>query len=51
MRRREVTASSLVANIRGEVFAHFQAVAIKRHSSIRNGLFGLPGRILRVQSP
>jgi hypothetical protein len=51
MRRRKVTASSFVANIRGEVFAHFQAVIIKRHSSMRNWLFGLPGRILCEQSP
>jgi hypothetical protein len=35
----------------GEVFAYFHAVAVKRHNSIRNWLFGLPGRILCEQSP
>jgi hypothetical protein len=33
----------------GEVFAHVHAVAIKRHSSMQNWLFGLPGRILCEQ--
>jgi hypothetical protein len=32
-----------------EVFAHFHAVAVKRYSSVRNWLFGLPGRILCEQ--
>jgi hypothetical protein len=35
--------NSQVAKDRGEVFAHFHAVAVKRHSSMRNWLFGLPG--------
>jgi hypothetical protein len=28
------------------VFAHFHAVALERHSSMKNWMFGLPGRIL-----
>jgi hypothetical protein len=32
----DVTASSFVAKVRGEVFAHFHAVAVKRHSSMWN---------------
>jgi hypothetical protein len=32
---RDVTASSFVAKIMIEVFAHFQAVAVKSHSSMR----------------
>jgi hypothetical protein len=31
---------------RGEVFTHFQAVAVKYHSSKRNWLLGLLGQIL-----
>jgi hypothetical protein len=42
----DATASSFVARVRGEVFAHFHAVAVKRHSSMRNWLFRLLGRIL-----
>jgi hypothetical protein len=38
------TANSFVPKVKGEVFAHFHAVAVKRHSSMRNWLFGLPGR-------
>jgi hypothetical protein len=34
-----------------EVFAHFHAITIKYHSSMRNWLFALPGRILYEQSP
>jgi hypothetical protein len=30
--------SSFVAKVRGELWAHFQAVAVKRHSSMRNWL-------------
>jgi hypothetical protein len=45
------TCSSFVAKVKGEVFSHFHAVCVKRHSSMRNCLFGLPGRILREQSP
>jgi hypothetical protein len=44
--RRDATANSFVAKVRLEVFAHFQAVAVKRHCSIQNWLFCLPGRIL-----
>jgi hypothetical protein len=38
-----------VAKIRCEVFANFQAVAAICHSSMRNWLFGLSGRILCQQ--
>jgi hypothetical protein len=48
---RDATASSFIAEVRGEVFARFHAVALKRHSSMRNWLFGLLGRILCQQSP
>jgi hypothetical protein len=47
----DATASSFVAGVRGEVFAHYYAVAAKRYSSIRNWLFGLPECILSEQSP
>jgi hypothetical protein len=47
----DATASSLVAKVRGEVFSHFGEVAVTRQSSIRNWLFGLPGRILCERSP
>jgi hypothetical protein len=30
----DATASSFVAKVRGKVFAHFFAVAVKHHSSI-----------------
>jgi hypothetical protein len=33
--RCDATATSFVAKVRSEVFAHFQAVAV-RHSSMRN---------------
>jgi hypothetical protein len=49
VRCRDVTASSFVAKVLGEVFAHFHSVAVKRHSSMRNWLFGLWGRILCEQ--
>jgi hypothetical protein len=45
------TATSFVAKVRGKVIAHFHIVTVKRHSSMRNWLFGLPGRILCEQSP
>jgi hypothetical protein len=48
---RDATASPFVTKFQGEVFIHFHAVAVKRHSSIRNWLFGLPGGILCEQSP
>jgi hypothetical protein len=41
VRCRDATASSFVAKVRGEVFAHFHAFAVKLHSSMRNGLFGI----------
>jgi hypothetical protein len=47
VRCRAVIASFLVTRVRGEVFAHFHAFVVKRHSS----MFGLPGRILYEQSP
>jgi hypothetical protein len=47
----DATASSLVAEDRSEVFAHFQAVIVKRYSSKQNWLFGHPGFILCEQSP
>jgi hypothetical protein len=34
MRCRDATASSFVAKVQDEVFAHFHAVTVKRHSSI-----------------
>jgi hypothetical protein len=40
---RDATASSFVATFQGESFAHFSAFAVKCHSSMWNGLFGLPG--------
>jgi hypothetical protein len=39
-----------VTKVLGEVFVHFHAVAAKRQSSIRNWMFGLPGRIACIQS-
>jgi hypothetical protein len=44
VRCRDAAANSFVIKVRGEVFAHFHAVPVKRHSSVRNWLFGLPGR-------
>jgi hypothetical protein len=46
----DATASSFFAKVRGEVFAHFHAVTVKRHSSMRNWFLGLPGRMLYRQS-
>jgi hypothetical protein len=51
VRCRDATASSSVSKVRGEVFAHFHAIAVKRYSSTRNWLFGMPGRILYEQFP
>jgi hypothetical protein len=34
VRWRDATASSFVAKVRGEVFAHFQAAAVGCHSSM-----------------
>jgi hypothetical protein len=39
------------AKVWSEVFAHFHAVAVKHHGSVRNWLFGLPGKILCEQFP
>jgi hypothetical protein len=42
---RDATGSYFVAKFRGEVFPRFLTDAVKRHNSMRNCLFGLPGRI------
>jgi hypothetical protein len=47
----DATASSFVAKVGGEVFTHFHAVVMKRHSSMWNWLFGLSEQILYEQSP
>jgi hypothetical protein len=48
----DATASSFVSKVRGKVFTHFHTVAIKRHNSMQNWLFGLPGQIFSYeQSP
>jgi hypothetical protein len=47
----DATASSSVASVQGEVFAHFHAVTVKHHSRTRNWLLDLPGQILCKQSP
>jgi hypothetical protein len=39
----DATASSTVATVQGEIFGHFHGVSVKCHSSMQNGLFGLPG--------
>jgi hypothetical protein len=45
VRHSDATASSfIVAKVRGEVFAHFHAAAVKHQSSLRNWLFGPPWR-------
>jgi hypothetical protein len=46
VRCRDARASTVVAKVRCEVFAHFHSAAVKRHSSVRNWLLGLRGRIL-----
>jgi hypothetical protein len=48
---RDVTSSSFVTKVWGEVFAHFLAVAVEGQGCMRNWLFGLPGRIRCEQSP
>jgi hypothetical protein len=48
---RDAAASSFVAKVWGEVFAHFPPITIKRHSSTQNWLFGLTERILYEHSP
>jgi hypothetical protein len=46
----DAAASSFVAKVWREL-AHVHTVAVKCHSSMRNWLFGLPGRILCEHSP
>jgi hypothetical protein len=36
VRRRAATAGSLLTKVRGGIFAYFQAIAVKGHSSMRN---------------
>jgi hypothetical protein len=43
--------SSFVAKVRGDVFSCFHAVTVKRHSSMRNCLFGLPGETICYELP
>jgi hypothetical protein len=43
---RDATVSSFVAKVRGEVFAHFHVIPVKRRSSMWNWLFCLLGQIL-----
>jgi hypothetical protein len=50
VRCRDAKANSFVAKFRGKVLAHFHAVAVKRHSSMLNWLFGLSGRIILKNS-
>jgi hypothetical protein len=47
----DATASPFVAKVRVKVFTHFHAITIKRHSSMCNWLFGLPGWIFCERSP
>jgi hypothetical protein len=47
---RDATARNFVAEVRGEVFARFYAVAVKCHSSVRDWLVWLPGCIICEQS-
>jgi hypothetical protein len=49
VRCHDAAASFLVGKVRDEVFAYFHAVTIKRHNSMQNWLFGLPGWILCEQ--
>jgi hypothetical protein len=46
----DATGSYFVAKFRGEVLGQFHAVAVKRHSSVLNWLFGLPERIICEQT-
>jgi hypothetical protein len=39
---------SVLAKVRGDVFARFHAVAAKRRSRTRNSQFGLLGSVLRA---
>jgi hypothetical protein len=47
-RCRDATGRSLVAKVRGEVFAHFHTVVVIRHSSLQNLLLGLPDELFDV---
>jgi hypothetical protein len=47
----DAKARSFMAKDRDKVFLHFHTVTVKRHSNMRNRLFGLPERILCEQSP
>jgi hypothetical protein len=51
MRCYGTTTSFFVTKVRDEVFAHFHAVTVKRDSSMRNWMFGLPGRNHCEKSP
>jgi hypothetical protein len=51
VRCHDATASTFVTKIRSEILTHFHAVVTECHSSMRNWLFGLLGRILCEQSP
>jgi hypothetical protein len=51
VRCRDAVDSNFVHKVRSEIFAHFHAVAVERHSSMQNRMFGLPGRILCEQPP
>jgi hypothetical protein len=51
VRYRDATVSAFVAKVVGEVFAYFQAVALKRHSSMRKWLFGQTGIIIYEEHP
>lgn len=44
----DATASSLVVKVLCEVFAHFQAFAVKYHSCVRNSLFGLHDEVFVI---
>jgi hypothetical protein len=41
-------ARSVLAKVRGDIFARFHAVAAKCHSKTRNSQFGLFGPVLRA---
>jgi hypothetical protein len=47
---RDITFSSFVATVQGDVLAHFHAVAMKHHNIMWNWLSGMSGRILCEQA-
>jgi hypothetical protein len=51
VRCRDATAGTFAPKARGEVFEHFQAVAVKRHSSMRTRRFALTKQVTCKQSP